>query len=497
MKPIQRAKTLAVFLLFFFAQQGTAKNTEFIFNSACIEASRQISLMKLKTATALLNQEKTNHPNNCAVDYLENYIDFYTLITEQNAGSLKILEKNKAGRISRFEQLPATSPYRLYAQAEINLQWAFSRIFQQEYFTAALEFRESYRLLERNVELFPFFTQNFKNTGVIKAMLGSIPENFKWVLNIVGMEGDFRQGIDLLGNFASHQSFAPDQILEKQSAEYYYTLLQLSVGDKNECWRFCERTTTNYSTNLLSCYLRAFIALKTGHNDIALEALNHQPTGPDYAPFPLMYYLKGKAVLFKQEINAALYFKKFVSFTKGQDMIKDAYKHLSWISLLSGDMEKFHIYQNMIKRFGTANTEEDKVALKEAQEQFIPETSLLKARLLYDGGYYERALEEMPVKPLSRISDQIESAYRYGRIYGELKQYPKAIEHYENCIRISGNNSHLHFAPFSCNQLGVIHEQLGNKAKAIAWYQKATTYKNYPYRSSTINMAKIALQRLK
>ena len=88
---LKRAKTLLVFLLFFISRNLIAQNTEYLFNGNCIEAAKNISLLKLKTAAAILNQERIIHPNNCAVDYLENYIDFYELITSQDINELHVI----------------------------------------------------------------------------------------------------------------------------------------------------------------------------------------------------------------------------------------------------------------------------------------------------------------------------------------------------------------------------------------------------------------------
>ena len=488
---LKRANTLLVFLLFFISSNLIAQNTEYLFNGNCIEAAKNISLLKLKTAAAILNQERINHPNNCAVDYLENYIDFYQLITSQDINELHKLEAKKSSRIQRIASLPASSPYRLYSQAEINLQWAFSRVLHQEYFTAAIEFRESYNLLEKNTDLFPFFNQNQKNKGMLLAMLGSIPENFKWVLNIIGMKGDFNQGMSLLENFVEHQAFTPELLLEKQTGQYYYTILQMNFGDKQKSWLYCEKVTRDFETNMLSTYLRSFVGIKTGHNEIAIDALMKRPINSEYTSFPYLDYLTGVALLNKLSPTCAVYFKKYVSFSKGKNLIKDAYKRLSWLELIEGDNEKFVIYQNMI-----LEGEEDKVAQKEALNKYKPNIILLKARLLFDGGYYDKAFTEISHTIPINKAERLEYEYRFGRICGELKWQLKAIEHYQSCIANNDEDLHLHFAPSSALQLGIIYEQLGNKLKAVEYYKLTLSFKNYDYKFSTVTKAKQALQRL-
>ncbi len=485
-----------VFLLFFVAVQSSGSRSlsaenglppepqsisgqqnQFTFTPLCLQAAKQISLLRLKPAAELLQLERAHHPNNCAVDYLENYIDFYSLITNQDIAELRRLEKNKSLRIARLGNIPSSSPYKLYAQAEINLQWAFSRVFQQEFFTAALEFRDCYKLLEENAKTFPAFTPNQKDLGMLKAMLG-------------------KQGLAMLKTYVEQDKHPLEQLLEKQSGEYYYTFIQLNFGDKQECWHFCEKVTPDYETNLLSAYLRMFTAIKTGHGEIALQTFDAKPTGSEYSVFPILDYLAGVAYLNKLDDEAAIYFKKYVSFSKGKNLIKDAYKRLSWYYLVKGEEKYVELYRNMVIRYGAAIAEEDKQALREAEAHQVYHPGLLKARLLFDGGYYDKALQQLQQTTVSGFAEKIEMAYRYGRVYHEMKHYSKAIEYYESCVQLGGSSAHLYFVPVSCNQLGAICERLGNKTQAIYWYEKTLTYKGYDYKGSTTQKAKTALARL-
>lgn len=493
----KRAVTIVVSLLFlFYTQPLISKPVEFVMSPACIEASRHISCLRLRQATQLLNQERALHPENAAVDYLEDFLDFYALITSQDIQELHRLEKKKTTHLHRMAALPDQSPYKLYGQAEIQLHWAMTRVFHQEYVAAALEFRDAYRLLERNAESFPFFYPNQKDQGLLSALLGSLPENFRWLTGVIGMKGDFELGLNLLANFTEHQSFTNDQLLEKQTGEYYYILLQMNFGDKHAAWNFCDKVTKDFRSNLMSSYLRAFVGLKTGRNEPSLEALNNRPNTPEYAPFPFLDYLQGIALLNRIDETAAIYFKRFITFNKGKNLIKDAYKRLSWYYLLNNDPEKYRIYQGLIQKYGDTQVEEDKQAMREAQSGIKPNLELLKARLYFDGGYYEKAESEaLKALPMSDM-ERSEWDYRLGRIYAEQRQYLKAIDHYIACIRKTDPATHYYFPPLSCVQAGKVYETLGNKSKAIEYYQKALTYKGYEYRFYNSTKARQALDRL-
>jgi tetratricopeptide (TPR) repeat protein len=211
-----------------------------------------------------------------------------------------------------------------------------------------------------------------------------------------------------------------------------------------------------------------------------------------------MDYLMGQAKLNKLDKDADSYFKKFVTFYKGKNLLKDAYRRLSWFYLLEGDTVKFTTYKGLAQRYGATNSDEDKNAQKESEAGIYPDISLLKARLLFDGGYYAKAEEVIRTVKVSELRtdyQRIEFHYRYGRIMHESNKLSKAIELYSQTIAISGNNNY-YFAPNSCLQLGLIYEKLGYNDLARQYYEKSLAYKNYEYRSGITQKAKAGLSRL-
>ena len=499
MNPFKRAKILWCLLPFFCVYNSSALSTQsgFVFSQNCFDAQKNIKILKLEKAKTILELERVINPNNVAVDYLEDFIDFYFLITNQQIEELHRLENAKDIRLNKIKKSNPNSPYFLYSQAEINLHWAFARVINNEFVSAAFEFRTAYQLLKINDKKFPNFSPNKKSLGMLQAVLGTVPENFKWILNVIGMNGDFVEGLKNIREFVDQKEYHQEWILEKQSAEFYYNFLLLNFGDKNDCWKFCEKVTADFETNLFSTYLRAFTGIKCAHNDEAIFAITHSPKGIDYAKLEIMDYLMGKAKLNRLDKDADIYFKKFVTFYKGQNLIKDAYKRLSWYNLLEGDTLKYRIYSSLARRYGATTSDEDKNALKESESGILPDVILLKSRLLFDGGYYSSA--EDVIKSHHKIfkteSQQIEYYYRYARIMHGSNKIANAIDLYNKTINISGN-AMLYYAPNSCLQLGYIYEKLGYKEIAKSNFEKVLKYKNYEYKSGITQEAKAGLSRL-
>src|SRR5205814_571915 len=92
------------------------------------------------------------------------------------------LKKNKEVRLVTLTEGDLGSPYYLFVQAEINLQWAAADIKFGEYLNAIFEIRRAFKLLEENQQKFPAFSPNKKSLGVLYALLGSVPDKYKWGL---------------------------------------------------------------------------------------------------------------------------------------------------------------------------------------------------------------------------------------------------------------------------------------------------------------------------
>jgi len=499
MNSFKRAEILLCLLLFFYAFDLSASPDQFNFNfnQNCFEAQKNIRILKLERARTILELDRKINPNNVAIDYLEDFIDFYSLITNQQTEELNKLEKNENIRINKIKNSNPNSPYFLYAQAEVNLHWAFARVLNNEFVSAAFEFRSAYQLLKVNEKKFPKFNPNKKSLGMLKAILGTVPDSYKWILNVIGMNGDFKGGMQNIKEYVEQKEFPQEELLEKQSAEFYYNFLLMNFEDKNECWKFCNRVTADYESNLLSAFLRAFTAIKCAHNDDAIIAISNCPRGNEFIKIDMLDYLMGKAKLNRLDKDADIYLKKFVTFFKGQNLIKDAYKRLSWYSLIYDDSMRYIVYTGLALKYGTVTSDEDRNAVKESESGILPDIILLKARLLFDGGYYVKAEETIKAhnKKFKTNYQQIEYYYRYARIMHGGNKIANAIDLYNQTINISKEIT-SYFAANSSLQLGYIYEKMGYKEMAITYFEKSLSYKNYEYKAGITQEAKAGLSRL-
>lgn len=468
----------------------------FILSPNLLEAQKHIAALRLDKGKALVEAEKQANKSNMAVHLFDNYIDFYRILCLQKQEDFDAIEKVKTKRLEAIKKLDNYNPYKLFAQAEIHLQNAFLKGMFEEYVGAAWDFRTCYQLLEQNRKNFPNFITNKKDLGVLKAILGTIPDSYHWIVSIAGMNANLNEGLNLLKEYVE-KADDKEILMERKNAQYFYTLFSLNfLKNKKEAWALADKYTADYKTNLMSVCIRAFAAKGTDNNEACVEALMQRPTGSDYISFPYLEMMHGAALLQRLDLNATIHFKKFIATNKDKNDNKEAYQKLSWCAWLKGDTANYLLYKNIAYNI-SEKVEKNKLASSGGKDYF-PDKTLLKARLLFDGGYYEQAEQIMLAKPIANFKNELEKTeytYRLGRIYHEHNKLSKAIEYYELTIK-SNFKENEYLAANSCLQLGYIYQKLNFKQLAKTYFNKVFEYKNYDYKNYLQQQAKAALAKL-
>ncbi len=148
---------------------------------------------------------------------------------------------------------------------------------------------------------------------------------------------------------------------------------------------------------------------------------------------------------------------------------------------------------------GSEELENDQQALTEANLNKPPDIFLLKARLLFDGGYYTEALAELGNFNKDKSAsprEMLEFTYRLARIYDKSGNTKKAVEYYMQTLE-KGADYPYYFAANSALQLGNIYEASGNTDKARYYYKKCLNLNYEEYRSGISQKAKAGLSALK
>lgn len=467
---------------------------KFDFNANCIRAYENILSLKLSTARILIEAEKRKNPTNAIPYLLDNYVNYFTLMTTESASDFEHFKESKNTLLKRIERDDKSSPYYLYSLAEINLQVAISRGKAKEYFSAAIEINRAYNLLKENSKKFPDFLPNQKGMGIINAALGKLPDGVK---KLFGVRGDTGSGIRMLEGLV-------ENLPRSQYAHFYdETVFYLSiiqsdiVTDTANFARIIKNTERMDKESLLRTYLRAYAALRSGNSRRTLEELNKRPTEPYYQSYPYLDYLSGMAKMQNLDPSATLSFNNYLKNYRGVNLIKDTYLRLAWLELLRANPKGYNSYALAVRDKGFDIDWRDGQAIREVSYP-IPDISLLKARLLSDGGNHERALSQLSGKSnddFKLLRDKIEFNYRLGRIYDLSSKNDQALRYYQQAIDL-GKNETYSFAANAALWSGMIYEKIKDKNRARVYFNLAINMKGHDFESSIEQRAKEGLKRI-
>jgi hypothetical protein len=452
--------------------------------------------LKIDEATQKIAYLKQTQKDNIAIVHMENYIDFFVLfITESKAEYSKRIS-HKDNRIEYLNTLKINDPHLAFIKAEILLQWALIQLKFDEKLKAGSNVYEAYNLLESNKAAFPKFIENNKSLSIIHALAESVP---KWVRKIIGVKGSIALGKDEIEKLSLYAYNDKNYFFREEVATINSYILFYQLNQKNKAITELDKFKLDHKSSPLIAFLKASMYLRNGSNDQCLQIIEEYNPSNGQLPFYYLDFMKGRSLLYKLDENAVRYLKIFVDNFKGRHFIKEAYQKLAWYELsINNNVTKYKQYMALCNTKGNDLVDEDQQASKEAQSNKIPNVSLLKARILYDGGYYSKSQQTL-IKNAHNLqevsSTQLEFNYRMARVLQALKNYPDAINYFKITLNL-GAKTHEYFSASAALQLGFIFEDQKQKQNAKYYFEKCLNMNPTEYKNSIHQKAKSGLQRL-
>lgn len=496
--PILRIFLICSALCSFSINHSTPRTGKgiFDFNQRCRSAYHSILQLKFDVGSALLREEKKENPHNLIVDLLENYIECITLFFNEDPGYYERFKVSWDRRKSRMEAGDSHSPYYLFSQGILHFQKGALDLKLGHYWSAGWDMHAAYKRFRENQALFHRFHPNAVYYASMQVVAGTIPEGWRWLSQLLGIRGDIRSGTRQLDLFL--QQTDADAVLFREEAVFYYSYLKYYIeNDRKGAFRLLEQQQPDLRSHHLFSFLAVNLHLNNQQSEEAVQIIKNRSMEAGYLQTPLWDFEMGNARLYHLESDAAQYLEQFLQKFKGSFYRKDALQKLSWHHYLNNDLSKAASYRARVISEGKAQTDPDKQAYREAKTGTWPHHILLKARLLFDGGYYQEALRLLAGKRTADFNlpkDKLEFCYRVARIYDATDRKKDAIVFYREAIRL-GEFRKEYFAARSSLQLGLLYEAWNDKPQALQWFQRCLEMEDHEYENSLEQRAKAGIQR--
>ncbi len=474
-------RKIYLFILLVLISFSNKAETGFKITPRIITIQDHMVKLRLKKAEQLIQQELQADPGNLAAIFYQNFLACYRILITQNQDAYQAYKKNAADWIEKFEDWETNSSFKNYAIAHMHMQLGFCEVLFNNYLGAAYDFRTSFKMSQTLYLEKPDFLPNHKLFGLLSAAFGTFPEQYKWVIRAIGIEGNYEKGLQLLKDYILKSNGNPALKCERGEALFAYSFLKLNYSrHKEQAWEFIKKNSQDYTESPAIAYLRAYAAEKSFDPKECINTCLKRPIGPDYEEILLFDYLQGSARLNLLEKDAAIWLKKYVTFHPGSFLKKDAYRKLAWDALLNNNLEKYKTYRQLSIKYN-AQSEEEKCIEQDLKSGIYPSTTLIKARLLFDGGDWHEAyktIESGSEKSLPSQYQKLEWHYRKARIFIELKNYKLAQYQFNQCINYQKNcNSYM--VPNAYLQMGYLYAMNNQKQQALSSIKKVFDFDNY------------------
>jgi tetratricopeptide (TPR) repeat protein len=471
----------------------------YVFDSTCRIAYKEIISLKLNHGQELINKARIENPANLIPDLLEGYIDFFTLFFNEDPAEYEIRKVSFEQRLNSFDSGPHNTPFYRYSKALTYLQRAAVKIKFGERYSAGWDFKKANSQIKENKSAYAHFQPNNMIYGPLQVVIGTVPQGYKWVTSIFGLKGSINEGMQRMRSFInSNDTLA--KLFANEATFYYCYLVFYIENNPNKAFELIRTRKLDIVNNHLFAYLAANLAINSKQTDYARQIILGRNMLPDYMQTPAWDFELGYVKFHKLKLDDAIVsYKKFIDSFKGQFYVKDVLQKISWAYYLKGNKEEAEKYRLLTIRNGNTDSDADKKAYKDAKQGLWPDETLLKARILNDGGYPKEALTMISKKNIddyTKPEEKLELAYRMARIYDDMGKENEAIQFYETAIKL-GKDRPEYYAARAALQMGFIYERRNKKKLAIASFQECLNMGDHEYKDSLDQKAKAGIARCK
>lgn len=432
-------------------------------------------LFNLQPDTSLIISE------NPYKNLIDDYEDLIFILINDDKNLSEQFSERKDIRIKAIKNSDFDAYDKNLCIAEINLHWSLIEWRHGNYIKSGFLIKDSYNSLKRIDSRYSERTSHKKSFGLLNILLSAIPSEYQWLLEIFGLQNNFKRGLTDLSISAKDSFFQEEaQIL----LAYVYGFI---LEDRTASSHLAEkiRHFNNNAGNLyylISCN-------KIARNELGLafyKSLEMNKLAHYLKPYFTLQY----AELLLKKGKYELAQKKFISFIDdfpGSIFKANARLKIAYCNILL-DQKTANSSGN---NYGEAFSISDRYATSKLKDLKSINKALLVSRLKFDGGYYNEALDSLKtyqIDPNHKLMN-IEYYYRIGRIYQGLNKPFLSVQNLNKCVELQGDLQ-AYYAPSACLQIARMKIKNDQKEKAIEWLDKISDYKNYSYQRSLEHQAK-------
>ena len=122
-------------------------------------------------------------------------------------------------------------------------------------------------MLKKNQKRFPDFHLNKKGLGLLYCLIGSIPENYHWIVNSIGVDGGIMKGLTVLDELLIFSAKNEDYNCYTTELLFMVSFLEMNLTiDENRFQKSLHKIGEQYTQHILLTFAAARLSASLGKN---------------------------------------------------------------------------------------------------------------------------------------------------------------------------------------------------------------------------------------
>lgn len=450
-----------------------------------------------KSASVKFIQAQKSYPNDVRGYFYESLIYFYDALTSKNEQAFEkyissadkiiemsddILDKDE----NNFDVLYCKGQTHSYKSLLLLL-------LNKNILKAASNGNDGYSILSDIVKRKPDYYDAYMGLGLFKIAIGYVPDNFKWLLKVIGFDGNIKDGREYLKIAMQKGKFT------RTEAKAYLAVFSLREKDfnSNEAIELSKSLVADFPQSSFFNLLHGSILTQSGLLDEAIVYLNKSL---DLNKFSMQTEIKKSANLFlgnayfgKNDFMKAIqYLEEYMKLTKETDRYNLSLFTLAVSYEMIGRRDVALIKYRQIRP--TYNKEKDgeteKLFYRIAQERLIKRITPLDSMIIIGMNFRDSKQYEQSANTFTDIENsgllkkykdpdaELRYYYELGKLNLETRNYDKAKDALNKAILIKPNKE-IWLLPHSYFELAKLYSHLGDYAKADEYFEKVSDFDDF------------------
>ena len=355
---------------------------------------------------------------------------------------------------------------------------------------------KGYRILKNIVKNYPDYYDAYMGLGLFKIALGFVPEKYKWLLSLIGIDGDIKDGIQMLRTSAEKSKYN-----RVESKAFLVVFLIREKEEKNtESLDIVNSLVNEYPESPVFREVYGSLLIQICKIDDAIKQLNKalelNTNSMQNEIKKGIYSMLGTAYFRKNDFkNAILNLEESFKYVQEQDR----YNITIYLLAVSYEMlgrrdiaiEKYKASRN--KYIDEKDGEPEKLFYRYSNERIIAPINELDSLTTIAVNEREEGLYNESLNNFNKIEEnkwlekynnddaKIRYYYELGVLYNFRNENDKAIDCFNICVKLNPPTE-IWLIPHSYFELGKKYYRSAIRETAEKMFDKIYDYKDFDFR---------------